>query len=159
MTRLVTYPYATQGQQLDAKVRAVCCWTLDTALSIFNMNKKIKMRVPVVRQTTWLCRLHSACHQWLGSRCMSQRRLLYKVRPKTHYFTHMVDHHEETCLCLLHLSTFGDEDFMGKIRKVAQSCHGKTYMHAWARRYVLKRALQWSEMKKENAFMVVVVRE
>ena len=157
VSRLATFPCATQEQQLNAKVRAVCCWTLDTALSIFNMNKKIKMRVQVVRQTTWLCRLHSACHQWLGSRCIAQRRLLYKVRPKTHYFTHMVDHHEETCLCLLHLSTFGDEDFMGKIRKVAQSCHGKTYMHAWARRYVLKRALQWSEMKKENVFMVVVV--
>lgn len=113
------------------------------------------MRASIVKQTVWLCRMHSACYQWLGARCIVQKRLLYKVRPKTHYFTHMVDHCEETALCLLHLSTFGDEDFMGKVRRIAQSCHGQTYMHAWARRYVLKRAMQWSEMReKEKARFV-----
>ena len=147
MCRLAMYPLSPE-QMLNARVRAVCCWALDVALSVFNRNKRVKMQQHVVKETTWLCRLHSACYQWLGARCLAQRRLLYKVRQKTHYYSHMVDHHEETELCLLHLSTFGDEDFMGKIRKIAAACHGKTYMHAWAKRYALKRALQWSEMRK-----------
>jgi hypothetical protein len=137
-------------QKLNARVRAVCCWALDTALSVFNRTRRVKMLENVVKETTWLCRLHSASYQWLAVRCLSQRRLLFKVRPKTHYFSHMVDHHQESCLCLIHLSTFGDEDFMGKCRRIAQACHGKTYMHAWAKRYVLKRALQWSEMRKNG---------
>ena len=99
----------------------------------------------VVKRTTWLLRLHSACYQFLSARCLRQRRLLYKVRPKTHYLSHMVDFHASTCLCLLHLSTFNDEDFMGKIGKIAQACHGETFVHAWAKRYALKRGLQWSE--------------
>ena len=147
MVRLATYPLPHE-QALHARVRAICCWSLDVALSTFNLNQQIKMEACVAAEVTWLCRLHAACYQWLAMECIAQRRLLYKVRPKSHYFGHMVDHFAQTCLCLLHLSTFGDEDFMGKIRKVAQACHGATYMHAWAKRYVLKRSLQWSEMRK-----------
>lgn len=147
MVQLASYPLPPDRKK-QADVRAVCCWTLDVALSIFNQNTYIKMHAGVVKEVTWLCRLHSACYQYLGVQCLSQRRLLYKIRPKTHYFTHMLDHYESSGLCLMHLSTFGDEDFMGKIRRVAQSCHGHTYMHAWAKRYALKRALQWSELRK-----------
>ena len=52
-------------------------------------------------------------------------------------------------ICLMHLATFGDEDFMGKIRAVAQSCHGSSYQCTWAKRYVLKRSLQWRDMKEK----------
>ena len=147
MSRLASSPLPPE-QKLNARVRAICCWTLDTALSVFNRTRHVKMLKHVVKETTWLCRLHSASYQWLAVQSLSQKRLLFKVRPKTHYFSHMVDHHQQSCLCLIHLSTFGDEDFMGKCRRIAQSCHGKTYMHSWAKRYVLKRALQWSEMRK-----------
>ena len=146
MCRLASYPLSPE-QKLNARVRATCCWALDVALSVFNQTKCVKTPEHVVKQTTWLLRLHSACYKLLSARCLCQRRLLYKVRPKTHYFSHMVDFHASTCLCLLHLSTFNDEDFMGKIRKIAQACHGKTFVHAWAKRYALKRGLQWSEGK------------
>eukprot|EP00438_Fugacium_kawagutii_P019266 Skav217556 [mRNA] locus=scaffold1602:293891:294970:+ [translate_table: standard] len=149
MTRLTSYPLSAE-QKSNADFRAVCCWSLDVALSIFSQNQKIKMPMHVVKQTTWLLRLHAACYEYLAARCIGQKTLLYKLRPKTHYFSHMVDHHEETCLCLMHLCCLGDEDFMGKMRKVAQACHGKTYMHTWAKRYALKRALQWSEMRENS---------
>ena len=149
MCRLALFPLP-EPQKFQSKVRAMCCWTLDVALSVFNRNKQVKMQEHVVKETTWLLRFHMACYQWLAVQSLQQKRLLYKVRPKSHYYSHMVDHFEETCLCLMHLSTLGDEDFMGKIRRVAQACHGRTYMHAWAQRYVLKRALQWREMKKSG---------
>lgn len=47
---------------------------------------------------------------------------------------------------------------MVKIRRVAQSCYGRTYMHAWAKRYGLKRALQWSELRKCEKNMITVSR-
>ena len=109
-----------------------------------------------VEQTVWLCRLHSASYEWLAGQCLIEGRLLYKIRPKTHYFCHMVDHHEMTKICLMHLATFGDEHYMGKTRNICQSCHGGTYMMTWARRYAVKRALQWKQMMseaKEKGFM------
>ena len=137
-----------QRQRLHAKVRASCLWALDTALSIFSTNRRVVMVSTTVSETVWLCRLHSACYQFLASECLRQGRLLYKNRPKTHYFCHMIDHHEQTGICLLHVSTFGDEDFMHKTRTICRACHGSTYMKAWARRYALKRALQWQDMRK-----------
>ena len=137
----------TNAKKMHAKMRAVCCWSLDVPLSTWNVNGKVVMLRATVREVTWLCRLHSASYQWLSARCLAEQRLLYKCRPKTHYFVHMVDHFEETQICLMHASTFGDEDYMGKIRCICQGCHGATYMLTWARRYALKRALQWREMK------------
>ena len=149
MTRLAESPILDAQKKKHAQVRAVCCWSLDVALSIFNLNPRVKMATQAVCETTWLCRLHSACYQWLACECLVQRRLLYKIRPTTHYFLHMIDHHELTKLCLMFLSTFGDEDYMGKIRKICQGCHGMNYMLSWARKYILKRSLQWREMKKK----------
>ena len=139
----------TEEKQMHAKMRAVCCWSLDVALSCWNVNEEVVMPDSTVQQTVWLCRLHSASYEWLAGQCLLAGRLLYKVRPKTHYFCHMVDHHEKTKICLMHLATFGDEDYMGKVRSICQACHGSTYMSTWARRYALKRALQWKEMKCE----------
>ena len=137
----------TNAKKMHAKMRAVCCWSLDVPLSTWNLNGKVVMSRATVREVTWLCRLHSASYQWLSASSLAEQRLLYKCRPKTHYFVHMVDHFEETAICLMHVSTFGDEDYMGKIRGICQGCHGSTYMLTWARRYALKRALQWREMK------------
>ena len=147
MVRLAGLEFQEHGKKLHAQVRATCCWSLDVALSIWNLNPRVLMPESVVEETTWLCRLHSATYQKLAMVCISERRLLYKIRPKTHYFVHMIDHHEETKLCLMHLSTFGDEDYMGKLRRLCQACHGKTYMVSWVKRYALKRALQWKEIR------------
>lgn len=141
----------TQAKKKHAKMRAMCCWSLDAALSNWSVNENVKMSTQKTAGITWLCRLHSASYEWLAGTCLVEKRLLWKIRPKTHYFVHMVDHFEATRICLMHLSTFGDEDFMGKIRCICQGCHGGTYMQTWARRYALKRSLQWRDMKHGGA--------
>lgn len=137
----------TNAKFMHAKMRAVCCWSLDVAISCWSLNTEVVMQTHQVEQTTWLCRLHSATYQWLAGQCLRERRLLYKIRPKTHYFVHMVDAFQETKICAMHLSTFGDEDYMGKVRRICQGCHGGVYMQTWTKRYALKRLLQWREMK------------
>ena len=98
MTRLAESPILDAQKKKHAQVRAVCCWSLDVALSIFNLIARVKMATQAVCETTWLCRLHAVCYQWLACECLAQRRLLYKIRPKTHYFLHMIDHQELTKL-------------------------------------------------------------
>lgn len=148
MTQLAASPLLISAEKKKhARMRAVCCWTLDVALSAWSLNSRVVMATAEVVEITWLCRLHSATYQWLAVQCLNERRLLYKVRPKSHYFVHMIDHFSESKLCLMFLSTFGDEDYMGKLRNICQSCHGSTYIQTWARRYALKRALQWKNMK------------
>ena len=42
-------------------------------------------------------------------------------------------------------SNFLDEDMMKAMRGVAKACHPKTVKHAWARRYLLKKVIAWSQ--------------
>ena len=149
MSQLVEL-YADPGRKFHTMVRSTCCWCLDAALSAWSLSPNVIMPRSTVQHTVWLCRMHSATYEWLALQSLSSQKLLFKVRPKTHYFAHMVDHFSETQLCLQHLSCFSDEDFMGKIRRLCQASHGKTYMVSWAKRYALKRALQWRVMR-ENA--------
>ena len=149
MTRLaLSSALHTEAARFHAKRRATCCWALDVALSVWSLCPVVRMAERHVQEVVWLCRLHSATYQWLAHRCLTERRLLYKIKPKSHYFQHLLDHFQSTRLSLMHLSTFMDEDYMGKVRTLCRACHGSTYMQTWARRYVLKRALQWRELQK-----------
>ena len=133
--------------QRHAQLRATMCWTLDVALSTFNLNKCVIMSAPCVAEVTWLRRLHLACYQRLSCESLPKNEVNFKIRPKSHYLCHLVDVFSQNKICLQHLSAFLDEDFMGKTRSIAQSCHGSTYHKAWARRYCLKRALQFRALK------------
>lgn len=151
MCRLVgSATLRSKDSQWQAKLRAVCCWSLDTALSIWTLGDRVKMSKREAEHSVWLSRLHAVTYQSLAARALLQRRLLYKIRPKTHYFQHMLDHVSETHLSPMFLATFGDEDYMHKIRNIARACHGATFHRQWAKRYALKRALQWQEIKKRS---------
>lgn len=147
MCRLPDAQHLVGRAKFHAKVRGICCWALCVALSLWSQNEDVVMPCDQVRSACWLARLHAVAYQWLAAECYQSRRLLYKIRPKGHYFQHMVDHHEATKLSLVHLSTFQDEDFMGKARGICRASHGATFQLGWARRYALKRALQWKDMK------------
>ena len=79
----------------------------------------------------------------LAAKAFEGRLLLYKLRPKHHYLVHLLDHAVETGMNPMHLSNFLDEDNMKMMRGVAKACHAKTVKHAWARRYILKKVLNW----------------
>ena len=59
--------------QRHAQLRATMCWTLDVALSTFNLNKCVIMSAPCVAEVTWLLRLHLACYQRLS--CESLQKM------------------------------------------------------------------------------------
>lgn len=145
MTRLAHPRHVPLDILPHAKARAVCFWALDVALSIWNKSTLCVLSVEETVVSVWLCKLHSTAYQWLSVKCMRDRRLLYKVRPKTHYFCHITDWVAQSHFNPQTLSNFCDEDFMGKTRNIAAACHGSTYMTNWARRYALKRGLAWTK--------------
>jgi hypothetical protein len=63
------YPLSPE-QKLNARVRAVCCWALDVALSVFNQNKRVKMQQHVVKETT-------SCSKALALQSKAKNALLF----------------------------------------------------------------------------------
>lgn len=71
----------------------------------------------------------------------------YKVRPKHHYFEHLLMTLRETRENPRILSNFADEDFMGKIVKQARHQHRRTCVQQTVALYVLCLRHRWRHAK------------
>ena len=126
-----------------AQVRASMCFSLSNMLSIWSKGKRPFMGQQSQDSSRYLGNLFFACYTWLAGEALQNRELLWKLRPKHHYFVHLVDHAVQTGLNPMHMSNFLDEDMMKAMRGVAKACHAKSVKVSWARRYVLKKVLSW----------------
>ena len=97
----------------------------------------------------WLGRSHLVCYAALAAGALAQHQLLYKVRPKCHYFEHALDECALWGNNPLSQSSFLDEDNMKSLRNLAVKCHPRTVKVTWARRYILKKVLLWHKLKAE----------
>ena len=85
---------------------------------------------------------HIKTYHWLAAFYYSKRVFLFRVRPKMHYEYHQAIQLKVWKLNLRSLfSTFDDESFLGKIKAITVSCHGKTATTRLFQRYTLCLAL------------------
>lgn len=84
---------------------------------------------------------HISSYSWLASFYYSKQLMLFRVRPKLHYLFHQASQIKAWQLNMLVLSTTHEETFLGKIKKIAVACHGKTATARLYQRYILCLAL------------------
>ena len=125
------------------------CWCLSACLSIWSKGKKPKLSQQEKEKSVWLGRSHLVCYAALAAGALAQHQLLYKVRPKCHYFEHALDECALWGNNPLSQSSFLDEDNMKSLRNLAVKCHPRTVKVTWARRYILKKVLLWHKLKAE----------
>ena len=83
------------------------------------------------------------CYSNLARLCLHQRRCAYKVRPKMHYFQHMLLEMRATRINPRAVYCMHDEDFMGKISKIAAKVHRSTVAKMTLFRYRLLLCQRW----------------
>ncbi|CAK9025019.1 unnamed protein product [Durusdinium trenchii] len=132
-----------------SQLRASMCWCLSACLSIWSKGKKPKLSQQEKEKSVWLGRSHLVCYAALAAGALAQHQLLYKVRPKCHYFEHALDECALWGNNPLSQSSFLDEDNMKSLRNLAVKCHPRTVKVTWARRYILKKVLLWHKLKAE----------
>ena len=86
-----------------------------------------------------LGRVHLQVYNALAAEALQEGRLLWKLRPKSHYMHHLLDEVERCHTNPMGLSNFLDEDHMQYLRGVAIRCHPSTARTSWARRRIAKR--------------------
>ena len=84
--------------------------------------------------------LHCKSYCWLSA-FFSQRKMLFRVRPKLHYIMHQALQVKHLKLNLSSFTTFEEESFLGKIKAIICSCHGATCYVRFFQRYLLCLAL------------------
>ena len=79
------------------------------------------------------------CHNALAAEPNS----LYQMKPKFHMCTHMAYDMLTSGVNPRRASNYADEDMVGKIKKVMQSCHGRTAGSSCMLRYIILVGTRW----------------
>ena len=104
---------------------ACCAWALEAAIERMDRCGIIMPQADAsfVHEKFQQCLLH-----WQGMRsaCLDAGVLRWSFRPKHHYLEHIGESIGRTCLNARHLSCFGDESYLGKIKHLACKCHSSS---------------------------------
>lgn len=134
-----------------AQLRATMVWCLSAALSIWYRGPRPMLSQQQAEYSAWLGRAHLRCYAKLAVEALNSNRLLYKLRPKHHYFEHLLDETFRLHRNPIHQANFVDEDLMKMLKNVSISCHPRTAKLTWGRRYVLKKAMTWLKLSRRNS--------
>ena len=128
-----------------ARLVATLCFSLSSAISIWSQGQRPHLTTHQRDQSYVLGNLFSSCYSALARKALDKRLPLYKIRPKHHYWLHLLDYMMKSSLNPMSTSNFLDEDMMKAMRGVAKACRPKTVKHSWARRYLLKEVIAWGQ--------------
>jgi hypothetical protein len=97
-------------------------------------------------------KLHLLTYQDLAENSVVEGTLLYKIRPKHHAFDHVLETMKTSSLNPGKLTTMGDEDFLGKLKRIGQKCHGASIMLRSLQRYLLQLALRFEVRRRRQTW-------
>lgn len=86
-------------------------------------------------------KLHLKTFVWLALYFHDRRKMLFKLRPKSHYLWHMANDLATWRLNFAVFHTFSEESFLGKIKAIALKTHGRTMTQRVFQRYLLFMAV------------------
>lgn len=79
----------------------------------------------------------------LGKQALDNKLLLYKQRPKTHLFHHLVIGCREDSANCRYWGCWDDEDYVGRLSRVTRKTHPRTLATSTVQRHLLMLALRW----------------
>lgn len=129
---------------------ATMCFSISCSLSIWNKGGHPKLTESEAKLSAEMGRLHLLCYGALSSEAEAKGQLLFKVRPKHHYFIHLLDELTRWKSNPMGQSNFVDEDSMKHLRGLSLGCHASTVRRSWGKRYVLKQVLLWRRLQLDR---------
>ena len=89
-------------------------------------------------------------YQWLADDNLKRLTCLFKIKPKHHYFCHVVDKHLGSAVNPKWTHNFQDEDFMGKIARLCGKVNACTVMLRAVQRYLLFLGLRFEALRRQE---------
>lgn len=145
----VTAQHVTDEDRRHTRLRHVCQWSMAEFVRIMDENGLML----TTEQAELLDRRASvflSTYQALATAAASQKQFLYKMRPKLHYFVHMVAFTKQSLLNPTRLGCWSDETYLHFVKKIAGKCHGLTMMRTSLLRYFIHLGLKWDRRRRES---------
>ena len=130
----------------EQKLRATMLWSMYDF--VFTLDRAdVHLTADEASQCVALGNTFLLTYQALADNAVAASTCLWKVRPKLHYFGHLIIHIQRTKQNPRRYHLFTAEDFMGKVKKIGRMCHRRLcskrvadrllvfYLHRWHRHY------------------------
>ena len=137
------------GQANDdeySRVRGTCAWCVceflhivDTAGSFFSEDEWDRYE--------YACRGFMFAYARLAKLSAEAGVHLWRLRPKLHMFDHLLDQTREARANPKTAACFGEESFLGFLKRIAIKCHGASMLRTSLLRYMLYLALRWQKCR------------
>ena len=132
-----------------AQLRATCNFAFVKFITILDGGGLFVMDPDRDNAVKW-GKAYLLCYQALAATAYEAELCLYKIRPKMHYFAHLLIELGLSGENPRRYDLFGAESFMGKIRKLGSQCHRANMPLRILHRYLLFLGHRWRNTKLSN---------
>lgn len=146
--------YQHNSGTIHDKVRSVCAYSYAKLLHVWDLADRW-LDAEEVAESLEVGRIFLMTYGWLAAEATRDIKALWKVRPKHHYVDEMIERIRETHMNPRHQHCFMEEDFAGKLSKLAKKCHRGTVCVRSIERYLLYLTVRWGDRRKSDRWMVV----
>ena len=105
------------------QLRGSLCWYILDVVRIFDAVKAPFLPELMAARASKHGRCFLKCYQLLASHSLFHGKTAWKLRPKLHYAAHLFEELLTTRENPRRLDLFDAEDYVGKLKRIASSCH------------------------------------
>ena len=130
-----------------SRLRNTCSWGMADFLLCLDVGEDI-MNPELTHRAVRSAYTFAKTYQELSRTAELEGKALWKIRPKGHYFMHLVDSCSASNRNPNSHHCFGEEDFMGVVTRIASGTHGATTMLRTLQRYMMFMALRFEQQRQ-----------
>ncbi len=136
-----------------SRKRRCCTWALVQALHVCD-TAGLFLAPAQVAEVVSCGELFFGLYHALAAESAQNTTYCWLVRPKMHYFQHMIIDVAKFPINFRYTQTLQDEDFLGKMKRVGSRCHGATVGHRALERHLLHLGVRWARRRKTGAWVI-----
>lgn len=134
------------SQDTTLNVLATCCYSLQRVVELMASSGLVFTQIEA-NEAAQALKVHLKSFMWLASFYFQKRKMLFKLRCKTHYLFHVADEIQELLINPAMWENF-EESWLGKFKRIGIRCHGGTCTSKVFMRYLLYLTTQLREFNK-----------
>jgi hypothetical protein len=125
------------------KLLNTCAWAYSEYWFRCNICKQLFFPKDEDKKAVRAGKLFLLTYQALVLHSLQNLTSLFKLRPKHHYAKHGIDDIEKYHINPLYRECLGEEDFLGKVKKLMKRCHRSQANSRYIARYKLGLCARW----------------
>lgn len=137
----------TKTEDAELQVFATTAYNLQRCIQITDAGGLILTKHEAAESSSCLQKF-LAGWVWLAANFVQKRQMLFLLRPKHHCLHHQAVQMNSWRINQRLFSTMDDESFLGKIKHIYTSCHGRTASARMYSRYLLVLAMVLEEHRR-----------